>query len=51
MTLYLVESFQNGELIAAIMTTNVANSVFYIPLTDKTITRRLEERLAKMKAR
>ncbi|UCI28007.1 restriction endonuclease [Mesorhizobium sp. B2-8-5] len=33
-TLYLVESFQDGELIAAIMETNVKHSVFYIPLTD-----------------
>ena len=49
--LYVVESFQNGELISAIIGTSVAYSPFYVPVSDKKIIERLRQRLAHMKAR
>lgn len=41
----LVESFQNGQLIAATLMQDVKFSPFYIPVTDKKILNRLQGRL------
>lgn len=43
--MYLIESFQHGELITAIATVPIVESRCLIPVTDKVIGRRLEKRL------
>ncbi|RTL67100.1 MAG: hypothetical protein EKK42_15085 [Pseudonocardiaceae bacterium] len=47
---YLVESFQSGQLIQAIMTQDIKYSSHYIPVRDKTIVDRLRSRLDRMKS-
>lgn len=42
---YLIESFQNGEILTATMTQNVKYSPLYIPVSDKKILSRLQRRL------
>jgi hypothetical protein len=48
-TIYLVESFQLGQLFQAEFTVKTQNSNYYLPVTDKTIVKRLESRLAQLK--
>jgi hypothetical protein len=47
--IYLVESFQSGELVQAVFTQDAAYGRYYFDLSDKKIISRLEARLAKMK--
>lgn len=49
MRLYLVESFQMGELVTAVIRQDAKYSYFYIPVANKKIIDRLQKRLAKMK--
>ncbi len=49
-TMYLVESFQNGQLIQGEFVQKIEHSIFYIPLTDKKIIKRLEQRLHRLKS-
>jgi hypothetical protein len=46
---YMVESFQNAELLQIICTQDVRYSPSYIPVTDRKILRRLRARLERMK--
>lgn len=50
MTVYLVESFQMGELVQAIFKQETKYAAHYIPLTDKKIEARLHQRLQRMKS-
>jgi hypothetical protein len=45
MRLYLIESFQNGEKLTAVIIADVKYSPYYIPVTDKKILSRLKRRL------
>jgi hypothetical protein len=45
MRLYLIESFQNGEKLTAVITADLKYSPYYIPVTDKKILNRLRRRL------
>jgi hypothetical protein len=47
----IVESFQNGELIQAVMTQDIAWSPHYIPVNDKVIVSRLNARLKDLRNR
>lgn len=49
MTLYMVESFQNGELFQAVFTQEARYIRYYIPLANKGIEARLHDRLWRMK--
>lgn len=51
MTLYLVESFQMGELLQAVFKQETKYIAHYMPLTDKGIEARLHQRLQRMKSR
>jgi len=48
---YVVESFQNGEIIQARTTQDKKYSSFYIPVSDKKILGRLNDRLEKLRNR
>jgi hypothetical protein len=48
-TIYLVESFQTGELIQAQLAVNTENARFYIPVSDKAVIQRLQRRLDRLK--
>jgi hypothetical protein len=45
MRLYLIESFQSGEKLTAVITGDIKYSTYYIPVTDKKILNRLKRRL------
>lgn len=42
---HLIESFQNGEMVAATFTQNIKRSPSFIPVSDKTTLNRLQRRL------
>jgi hypothetical protein len=48
-TMYLVESFQFGQLIQFKYTAKVETAKFYIPVSDKAVIQRLQRRLARLK--
>lgn len=48
-SIYLVESFQVGNLIQAKFTASVENAKFYIPVSDKAVLQRLQRRLDRLK--
>jgi len=45
MCLYLIESFQNGEKLTAVITQDIKYSPYYITVTDKKVLNRLKRRL------
>jgi hypothetical protein len=48
-TIFLVESFQIGNLIQAKFTAKAENAKFYIPVSEKAVIRRLQRRLNRLK--
>lgn len=48
-TIYLVESFQFGNLIQVVYTTDIKYAKFYVPVSDAAVLARLRRRLARMK--
>ncbi len=48
-TIYLVESFQTGNLFQAVVTIRVDNAKFYLPVSDENVIRRLQRRLERLK--
>jgi hypothetical protein len=48
-TMFLVESFQMGNLIQAEFTVKAENARFYIPVSDKPVIQRLQRRLERLK--
>ena len=49
--LYLVESFQLGNLIQAEFTVKTEHANYYVPVNDKSVIARLERRLERLKAK